>query len=52
LTSPFKEILQDAITIYDKDRFIPHKPRIILVDGNIEESVPRYVKENSDCVSA
>jgi hypothetical protein len=45
--SPFKEILQDAITIYDKDRFIPHKPRIILVDGNIEESVPRYVKENS-----
>jgi len=42
----FKEILLDAISVFDKDRFIPHKPRIILVDGNIEESVPRFVKEN------
>ena len=42
----FKEVLKDAIAIYDKDRFIPYKPRIILVDGDIEESVPRFIKEN------
>lgn len=45
--SAFKEILRDAIEIFDQDRFIPYKPRIILVDGNIEESVPRFVDENS-----
>jgi hypothetical protein len=44
---PFQEILHDAIKIFDKDRFIPHKPRVILVDGDIEETVPRYVTENS-----
>lgn len=42
----FKEILDDAIKIYDADRFIPHKPRIILVDGDIEESVPKFINEN------
>lgn len=42
----FKEILKDAIAVFDKDRFIPYKPRIILVDGNIEESVPRFIEEN------
>ncbi|MBU0778351.1 TylF/MycF family methyltransferase [Patescibacteria group bacterium] len=42
----FKEILIDAITIFDKDRFIPHKPRILLVDGNIEDTIPRFVVEN------
>jgi hypothetical protein len=42
----FKDMLKDAITIFDRDRFIPHKPRIILVDGHIEESVPRYLDEN------
>ena len=43
----FTDILKDAISIYDSDRFIPYKPRVILVDGPIEESVPKYVKENS-----
>ena len=40
----FKEILEDAIAIYDKDRFIPYKPRILLVDGDIEESVPQFLE--------
>ena len=44
--SCFEDMLKDAIEIFDKDRFIPHKPRIILVDGNIEESVPRFIEEN------
>jgi Macrocin-O-methyltransferase (TylF) len=42
----FKAILEEAIEIYDKDRFIPYKPRIVLVDGNIEESLPRFVEEH------
>lgn len=41
----FKAILEEAIAIYDRDRFIPYKPRIVLVDGQIEQSVPRFVRE-------
>ncbi|MBW1741914.1 MAG: class I SAM-dependent methyltransferase [Deltaproteobacteria bacterium] len=42
----FEEILKDAISIYDRDRFVPYKPRIILVMGDIEETVPRFAAEN------
>ncbi|MBF0354902.1 MAG: class I SAM-dependent methyltransferase [Alphaproteobacteria bacterium] len=42
----FLDQLEDAISIFDDDRFIPYKPRIKLVKGNIEESVPRWVEEN------
>lgn len=42
----FYEQLKDAIAIYDADRFIPYKARIVLVEGDIEESVPRWVTEN------
>lgn len=41
-----EEILKDAIAIYDKDRFIPYKPRVVLIKGNIEETVPRFVEEH------
>ena len=40
------QILLDAIRIFDDDRFIPHKPRIVLVDGDIESSVPQFVARN------
>ncbi len=46
-SSEFKEMLQTAVAIYDQDRFISYKPRVILIDGDIEESVPQYVKEHS-----
>ncbi len=42
----FETPLRDAIEIFDQDRFIPYKPRIHLVKGNIEETVPAYVEEN------
>jgi hypothetical protein len=42
----FEEQLEDAIRIFDSDRFIPYKPRIHLVKGDIETSVPQYVYEN------
>lgn len=38
--------LENAINIYDADRFIPWKDRIKLVTGNIEESVPNFVEKN------
>lgn len=44
--SHFEEALKDAISIFDEDRFIPYKPRIHLVKGDIEKTVPQYVLEN------
>lgn len=43
---PFHRELQDAIAIYDRDRFVPWKPRIKLVNGQIEETVGKFVEEN------
>lgn len=45
-SAAFEAILEDAISIFDKDRFIPYKPRVVLVKGNIEETVPRFIEEN------
>lgn len=42
----FTEQLQDAINIFDSDRFIPYKPRVILVKGDIQQTVPEYIKDN------
>lgn len=40
------EELQEAIGIFDSDRFIPWKKRIKLVEGNIEDTVPQFVQNN------
>lgn len=40
------EPLEDAISIFDADRFIPYKPRVELVKGDICETVPQWVKDN------
>lgn len=45
-SSVFEEILEDAISIFDKDRFIPYKPRVKLIKGDIEETVPKFVEDN------
>lgn len=42
----FYNELNDAISIFDKDRFISWKPRIKLIEGNIEESVWSFTKDN------
>jgi dTDP-rhamnose C3-O-methyltransferase len=42
----FKQELLNAIDIYDNDRFIPWKPRIRLVDGDIARTVPAFLGEN------
>jgi len=41
----YKELVE-SISIFDADRFIPWKPRVRLVQGNIEETVPAFVREN------
>lgn len=38
--------LKNAIKIFDRDRFIPWKDRIKLIEGNIQETIPTFVKEN------
>lgn len=39
-------VLEEAIAIFDADRFIPYKPRVQLVKGDIVETVPQWVKDN------
>ena len=43
----FEQELRGALEVYDKDRFIGFKPRVILVKGDIEDSVQNYLKTNS-----
>lgn len=42
----FYDELKNAIKIFDKDRFIPWKDRIKLIEGNIEDTVPKFANEN------
>jgi len=42
----YRAVLDAALAVFDADRFIPQKPRIKLVDGNIAETVPRFLDEN------
>jgi len=43
---PFLVELEDAIALFDADRFVPWKARVKLVKGQIEESLPRFVQEH------
>lgn len=40
------EELKDAISIFDEDRFIPWKPRVKLIVGDIKETIATFTKEN------
>jgi dTDP-rhamnose C3-O-methyltransferase len=42
----FKRELLEAIDIFDNDRFVPWKPRIKLIDGDIAQTVPTFLQEN------
>ena len=43
---PYLAELNNAIGIFDKDRFIPWKSRVKLVNGQIEDTVPQFLEEN------
>lgn len=38
--------LLEAIKIFDKDRFIPYKPRVKLIKGDIEKTLPIFLENN------
>jgi hypothetical protein len=42
----FYEELENAIRIFDQDRFVPWKPRVKLINGEVETSVAAFVAEN------
>jgi hypothetical protein len=44
--SRFRAELESAIAIFDRDRFVPWKARTVLVDGDIEASVPAFLERN------
>ena len=44
--SSYEAALEDAIRIFDRDRFIPHKPRVKLIKGDIEKTVPQFARDN------
>ena len=44
--SVFEPVIEDAIGIFDSDRFIPHKPRVKLIKGDVEKTVPAFVTDN------
>jgi macrocin-O-methyltransferase TylF-like protien len=44
--SGYEAALEDAIRVFDSDRFIPHKPRVKLIKGDIEKTVPQFVRDN------
>ncbi len=39
--------LEELISIFDQDRFVPEKPRIQIVKGEIEKTVPEYMEQHS-----
>lgn len=42
----YKEELQQAIDIFDSDRFVPWKARVKLLEGDIACSVPSFLDDN------
>lgn len=45
-SSDYREDLYNIIDAFDHDRFVPQKPRIKLVEGDILETVPQYCLDN------
>ena len=42
----YREELLNAIGIFDSDRFIPQKPRIKFIEGDIKETALRFIEEH------
>lgn len=45
-SSNYETQLREAIRIFDADRFIPYKKRVHLIKGDIETTIPKYIKNN------
>lgn len=44
----YRSELEALIEYFDLTRLAPHKPRIRLIDGNIEDTVPEFKKNNKN----
>jgi len=42
----YLEQLQDAVHIFDKDRFVPWKKRVELVVGDVNQTIPKFIEEH------
>ena len=38
--------LKELIELFDADRFVPNKPRIKLVEGDVMETLPKFAEDN------
>lgn len=45
-SSELEAQLEEMIAIFDMDRFVPEKQRVFLVKGDIELTVPQFVREH------
>lgn len=43
----YLEELQEVIRLFDNDRFVPWKKRIELIIGDVRQTVPQFVEDNS-----
>jgi hypothetical protein len=41
-----KSSIFKLVELFNQDSFVPAKPRLILVDGDVKETVPQWLKEN------
>jgi hypothetical protein len=42
----FKDCFYKFIDLHHADQFVPHAKRIFAVEGDVEQTIPKYVKEN------
>lgn len=45
-----KDLLQEVISIFDKNRFLSHIEKVELIKGNICETLPKYITDNPHLV--
>lgn len=42
----FKKAIYELVDIFNEDSFVPKKPRIKLIDGDINDTAPKFVENN------
>jgi len=42
----FRDAFHQLMELYHADQFVPQAPRIKMIEGDIKETVPKYVEEN------
>jgi hypothetical protein len=50
LSSGSLEELREILNVYDSDRYIGHIPKVHLIDGDVAETIPDFVKDNPHLV--